>query len=320
MSIKFSELKKKFSLGEITKAEFISESLKIHQLLFDYVEVTKNSDVHEITISPDGVYFSMDQYSIKMFAPENEARVAPIEVMNFSKYEPEETRVMDFLTDGAEQILDIGANIGWYSVWFAKRQKKAQIYSFEPMPINYRFLQKNIAANQVGGQVSSYNYGLSDASGTFDFYSPPYGGVNASLRNVSQSKDVDIKVCLTLTLDQWVENQKVKPDFIKCDVEGAELLVFRGGRSTLAMHKPIIFSELLRKWAKPFGYHPNEMLDFFDGLGYVCFSIGLSGVSLITAVTDETIETNYVFLHSKAHVVEIEKLKYWNSQHLNVST
>src|SRR3546814_4841495 len=87
---------------------------------------------------------------------------------------------------------------------------------------------------------------------------PPAGSVNASLSNVSGVKSADVVVGLTLTLDQWCANQRLQPDFIKCDVEGAELLVFRGGKNTLAQARPVVITESLRKWAKPFGYHRSE--------------------------------------------------------------
>jgi FkbM family methyltransferase len=228
--------------------------------------------------------------------------------MNFDHYESEETKVIDLLSCGAKQILDIGANIGWHTIRFAKHNPNANIHAFEPMPVSYSYLSRNIAANNAGCQVTPYNYGLSDAGGRFEFFIAPASGTNASLLNVAEAADADRVIGLTLTLDQWCSNYSIKPDFIKCDVEGAELLVFRGGRETLMRDKPIVFAELLRKWSKPFGYHPNEMLRFFSGLGYLCFAVGVCGVRQITQVEDETIETNYAFVHEHAHLQSIEKL------------
>lgn len=307
--MKFKLLKDKFTRNEITKAEFIAEAHKLHQVLFEYSEIINSSDVQEIMISQDGVSFVIGEDLIRLFAPPGEARVAPIEIMNFSSYEPEETQVIDLLMEGTSQILDIGANIGWYSVRLAKRNRNAVIYAFEPMPISYEFLQKNIAANNLGNRVRSYNYGLSDVSGVFQYFLSPTGGTNASLKNVADAKDASRVTGLTLTIDEWVANQNVIPDFIKCDVEGAELLVFRGAKNTLEACKPIVFSELLRKWSQPFGYHPNDMLEYFRGFGYVCFAIGVNGSTLITTITNETIETNYAFLHKDAHSSIILRLE-----------
>jgi FkbM family methyltransferase len=254
------------------------------------------------------VCFVVGDERVRLYCPENEARVAPIEVMNFNHYEPVETHVIDLLTANARNILDVGANIGLYAVRFAKRLPQARIYAFEPMPTSHQFLQRNVAANAVGDRVSCFNYGLSENSGTVEFFISPAAGTNASLLNVAGAQDARRVVGLTLTLDQWAANQTVAPDFIKCDVEGAELLVMRGGRGTLAQYQPIVFAELLRKWSKPFGYHPNDVLAFFVELGYRCLAVGETGARDIAEVTDDTPETNYAFLHDQRHTDLIQRL------------
>ncbi len=297
-----SSLRDQFTAGTLSKSEYVQQALLVHHYLFDYVPITQCTDVREIRISEDGVRFRIGEDDIWLYAPPNEARIVPIEVMNFKQYEPIETKVMDILSEGAAEILDVGANIGWYAARFSKRQPNSRVHAFEPLPASYDYLQRNIAINGVANQVRSYNYGLSDANGSFDFFIATSGSTNASLLNVAEVANAQKVVGLTLTLDQWCLNQQVKPDFIKCDVEGAELLVFRGGRQTLSEHRPVVFAELLRKWSKPFGYHPNDMLAYFVELDYECFSVGKSGVRPIDVVTDETSETNYVFIHRVKHV------------------
>ncbi|MDT7834496.1 FkbM family methyltransferase [Aquabacterium sp. OR-4] len=305
----FQALKQRFTAGEIGKPEFIRAAFEHHTTLFAYTDALKQTDVREIRINDEGVSFVMGEEGIRLHAPPGEARVAPLEVLNFGRYEPAETRVMDLLCAQARQILDVGANIGWYSVRMASRLPETRIHAFEPLPTTYRYLQRNVAENGLGARVSTYNYGLSEDSGAFKFYIAPSSGTNASLKNVANAADAREVTGLALTLDQWVANTGVRPDFIKCDVEGAELLVFRGGRATLAASRPVVVAELLRKWSKPFGYHPNDMLQFFVDLGYVCFGIGDTGTRRMHEVTDETVETNYAFLHGEAHRELIDQLQ-----------
>ncbi len=308
MNTSLVALKAQFQNGSLSKPDFIAQSLQHHRQLFEYVDITRTTDVREILITPEGICFVIGDERIRLYCPENEARVAPIEVMNFGRYEPAETRVMDILAEGSSAILDVGANIGLYAIRFAKCVPSAHVYAFEPLPRSNAFLQRNVAANAVGERVTCFNYGLSDAAGTVDFFISPTAGTNASLKNVAGADNARAVVGMVLTLDQWVNNQGVVPDFIKCDVEGAELLVFRGGKTTLAEHHPIVFAELLRKWSKPFGYHPNDMLQYFFELGYQCFAVSDSGVRAITEVTEETPETNYAFLHAHKHAKTIAKL------------
>lgn len=308
MNTTLAALKQQFQLGTLSKPDYIRSALVVHQTLFEYVDITRNTDVKQILICADGVSFVLGDERIRLYAPENEARVAPIEVMNFNHYELAETRVMDLLAANARSILDVGANIGLHSIRFAKRFPAASVYAFEPLPTSHAFLQRNVAANAVGDRVSCFNYGLSETCGTVDFFISPAAGTNASLLNVAGVQDARRVACLTLTLDQWSANQGVGPDFIKCDVEGAELLVFRGARATLVKAQPMVFAELLRKWSKPFGYHPNDMLAFFAELGYQCFAVGETGVRRIADVTDNTQETNYAFLHGQKHADTIQRM------------
>ena len=117
----FQTLKQQFHAGLVSKPDFISQALQQHRALFDYVAVTRSTDVREIHISGQGVRFrvaepgqggtTQDTVGVWLHCPPDEARVAPIEVMNFDHYEPDETRVMDLLAAGARQILDVGANL-----------------------------------------------------------------------------------------------------------------------------------------------------------------------------------------------------------------
>ena len=99
------------------------------------------------------------------------------------------------------------------------------------------------------------------------------------------------------TIDDYFSSSEItRLDVIKCDVEGAEFLVYKGGRDTIKKFKPIIFSEMLRKWSKKFNYHPNDVIVFFNELDYDCFGIGNSKLRLINSVDTETKETNYIFV------------------------
>lgn len=305
-----NELKARFRAGAVGKADFIDRALvECHSRLFDYVDITRSTDVRQILIDGDGVSFLIGDEAIRIFAPPAEARVAPLEIMNFDRYEPDETKVMDILSADARTVLDVGANIGLHAVRFARRNRGLRVFAFEPMPTSFVYLQRNIAANTVGHAVTALNYGLADTSGVVKFYLSPTAGTNASLKNVANSASAVEVEAPTLTLDSWCRSFGVVPDFIKCDVEGAELPVFRGARRTLADHAPVLFAEMLRKWAKPFGYHPNDLIGYLDTLGYRCFAVGAGTVRALAEVTEDTPETNYAFLHRKRHTGLIDAME-----------
>ena len=110
-------------------------------------------------------------------------------------------------------------------------------------------------------------------------------------------------------LDDFCQAHGVLPDVLKCDVEGAELLVFRGGQEVLAAAKPVIFVELLRKWTKKFNYHPRDKTQILAQMGFECYAIGDSGsFDKVAAMDDNVMETNFLFLHLTKHEAERKML------------
>ena len=69
-------------------------------------------------------------------------RIAPIEILNFSDYEKEESLMMDRLLRDGDTFFDVGANIGWYSINMAVSRRNSKVFSFEPIPKTYNQLQR----------------------------------------------------------------------------------------------------------------------------------------------------------------------------------
>jgi hypothetical protein len=97
------------------------------------------------------------------------------------------------------------------------------------------------------------------------------------------------------------------PNIIKIDVEGAELLVLRGAQETLRHQHPIIQCEMLRKWAKRFKYHPNDIIAFLSRFGYQCYVLRSGKLCRFHAMTDETEERNFFFIHSERKLPCIQR-------------
>lgn len=303
-----TDLQQAHAQGRLSKADFIAQACRLHQQLWAYADQLGRGEVREVHLRAGGVRFLMGEEAVWLEAPAGEARVAPLEALNFGAYEPEETAVMNRLAAGSRCILDVGANIGYHALRLALREPQATVHAFEPLPQAHEFLCRNIAANGLADRVRAHGFGLSRASGSFEFFIAPENGTNASLVNVAGRPDARRVVGLAMTLDDWAANTGSQPDYLKIDVEGAELWVLEGGAKTLAAHRPRVVLELLRKWSAPFGYHPNDVLRFFAQLGYGGWAVGAQGLRRLHEVTDETVETNYAFLHEQQHAALIEQL------------
>jgi len=104
------------------------------------------------------------------------------------------------------------------------------------------------------------------------FLTPPehgFGGWYDALIHIDQSPgSVGLQVPTT-TVDREVRLRELPfVDFIKCDVEGAEWMVFDGARRTLSEHRPIVLCEIEDRWARRFGHTRGEVIEMVRGLGH----------------------------------------------------
>jgi FkbM family methyltransferase len=301
---KLIKARKGFLSGMIDKWDYINKMYKIHSTLYDYAEYIVNTNISSIEIIDKRVVMTFRDTGIRFLCTENDKRLAPIDTLNFGYYEQDEMNMQLKLIEDGYNVLDIGANYGWYAMYIANGKPNTKVFSFEPIPNTFIFLNENIRLNKFNN-IITFNFGLSDTDGSFNFYIDPHLSVNASLANVSGNNKIENITCSVKKLDNFVKDQNIKVDFIKCDVEGAELLVFKGGIEVIKKDCPIIFTEMLRKWTSKFNYHPNDIISFFYDLGYSCFTLSQGQLLHYDFVYENTIQTNYFFLHKEKHVYQI---------------
>jgi len=302
-----AQIRASFEAQEITKPDFIDRMHAEHARLFEYAEWIKRTDIARIEISDGQVVMTSRADGIRIVCASDDKRIAPIEILNFMDYEKSDSEMIYRLVRDGDSILDIGANIGWYSIGLAKRYPHCSVSSFEPIPRTFDYLRRNVALNGAAN-IAIHNHGFSDREAELTFYYYPTGSGNASsakLADVSGVQEVKARV---LPLDACLAGRSRPVDFIKCDVEGAELLVFKGAVRTLEADKPVVFSEMLRKWSAKFNYHPNEIIALFAGLGYACFTAKDGRLAEFTRMDEETVETNFFFLHRLKHAAVLRDL------------
>jgi FkbM family methyltransferase len=298
-----SQLKAAFAAGEISKPDFIEQAhAHFHAMLFKYALDIENTDISSIQINDRRVVMTTRADGIALIVDPSDHRTAPVESLNFNSYEPCESSIIRSFAPHIDTMLDIGANIGWYSLLVTSINKSASIHAFEPIPNTFKRLSDNCSLNQANS-IICHNFGFSSETGFFPFYFYPEGSGNASIRNLAAREDAQVIDCELITLSDFCLGlpSSSSIDFIKCDVEGNELFVFQGSTSVLQEHKPILLVELLRKWCAPFGYHPNDMLALMFDIGYSAYGVNAhGGLRSVETITDETEETNFFFVHPES--------------------
>lgn len=298
-----ADLKAAFRAGTLPKPAYIDEMNVRHQILHDYAEFIQSTDIASIEIRDGEVSMVMRDSGLRMICQRGDKRIAPLEILNFGALEKAEADMTKALIRPSDTVFDVGANIGWYSLTLERLLPKLTIYAFEPIPGTFETLRRHVQLNR-SRRVKAYNFGFSSESGRKTFYFPEGNSVNASAADLAGGgRKV---VCELRRLDDFAK--RIHVDFIKCDVEGAELFVFKGAMSTLKRDRPIIFTEMLRKWSAPFGYHPNEIIELLRGLGYRCYTVAGRRLKPFERMDATTTQTNFFFLDPTRHAVRLKSL------------
>ena len=181
-----------------------------------------------------------------------------------------EAQMIRRLLDKGEMFWDIGANIGYFSLLAAAAlQQSGRVIAFEPGQVAYARLMDNIALNPFRN-ITTFNLAVTDregeaalhlAAGTADGCASLYGaGPEVTAR----------EICRTVSLDGFAPSHALPgPDFIKIDVEGAELFVLQGAREILSVSRPLVLVELKAKTLAASGTNKHDIQELLAGYGYV---------------------------------------------------
>jgi FkbM family methyltransferase len=295
------ELRKAFEAGTLGKYQFAQQAFLLHRRLFEYPSFLEGTNIHRIEIVEAGVILELKSPPIRLFAPPEDEHHTAVASLNFRAVEGPEFAMACKLFPATGTFFDVGANAGFYGLGIATCFPKARVVAAEAIPQTFENLRRNIALNSLTN-IIAHNVGISDRCGEAMFYFNPTISGAASACATADPEAQPIR-CPVQTLDALVETSQAGLDFLKCDVEGAELMVLRGGERSLRRHKPIVFCEMLRKWSARFNYHPNDIIHFLSELGYTCHTLADSESTLIpfARMTDSTVETNFFFLHREKH-------------------
>jgi len=156
-------------------------------------------------------------------------------------YEENETNFLKNLIKKGDVVLDIGANIGYYTLLFAQLVgNTGKVYAFEPDPRNYQLIEKNIEINNFTNVVL-VKKAVCAKSGNTTLYLMESGAHNTLKKDHPDTID-EIDVDL-ISLDDYFKTLPIIPDFIKMDIEGNELNALTGMRHILQSYKTKIMIE-----------------------------------------------------------------------------
>jgi FkbM family methyltransferase len=196
--------------------------------------------------------------------------------------EPDEQLAMRRVVKAGDVTYDIGANIGLHTALLSRLVgPRGLVVAFEPNPSILPPLTKTV---QSMPNAMLLPVALSDDAGESTLYLAEQLSEVASLANWTNGAygEVTETVCHVRRLDDLIKSRVIPPpNFIKCDVEGAELRVFRGAVDTLdRVDAPIVFFEANVYTSRGSGFGMLDAMDFLCTLqrpGYVFFEVRSRG-------------------------------------------
>jgi FkbM family methyltransferase len=166
-------------------------------------------------------------------------------------------QVLERALKPASSCVDVGCHYGSMLSQLCRLAPGGRHVAFEVVPRKARFLRRKFP------DVDVRQVALSDLAGQARFFVRRDAAGFSSLARPA-ARDVEEIQVETARLDDVLPADR-RFDFLKLDVEGAELLVVRGARVTLARHRPLVLFECGPGGPSAFGYRPGDLHDFLTG-------------------------------------------------------
>ena len=184
-------------------------------------------------------------------------------------YEPEETRLLEKVLRPGMTFVDIGANIGYFTLVGARAVgSTGRVIAFEPTPSAFRLLTKNIAANGFA-QVAAFPNAVTNRNASATLFLDARSPVHSSVSEANIGESAGSVTVETVSLDTFLPSIEIdRVDVVKIDAQGAELQILEGGEQTLAHPSVVVILEFWPPGLLGLGASPEELLRRVQALGF----------------------------------------------------
>jgi len=176
-----------------------------------------------------------------------------------------------------DQVCDVGANMGFYTIWMSKFISKGMIHAFEPDDKNFDRLVKNVNLNHINRIVKLNKCVLSEVNGNLNF-TVGLDGEN----HISNKKNQQLVVKVSKSLDLYAEENKINRfAYVKIDTEGFELAVLQGSKNLLSANRISVIQLEINQTVKNSSSDVDSLLNFLKIHNYKLCSYDVAKNQLV---------------------------------------
>jgi FkbM family methyltransferase len=194
-------------------------------------------------------------------------------------------------------VVDVGANAGLYTVIAAKRVGPSGcVIAFEPSPREVRQLRSHLRLNRCAN-VAIEEVALGEASGQGDLlivegHETGCNSFHLADRDAAGTRPLSVAI---RTLDEFYQQGRLsRVDFVKMDIEGAELSALRGATRMFRDLQPVLLCEIVEERTAPWHYRGLDIIELVRSWGYEWFGFAGGGRLEPVPATQERFSANFV--------------------------
>jgi len=215
------------------------------------------------------------------------------------RYEFAESKYLREAIRPNDICLDLGANVGYFTMLMAKAASAGKVFAFEPIALNAALLRASVELNSFSNVLIS-QCAVGDRAGAVSF-SQSSDSAYSSIHDTGR-KPLECTVTVpVVTLDEYLDGEGIeRVDVMKVDVEGAEGMVIAGATRLLVdeQRRPrIVMLELNDQNLRAFGISVNDVVEKMQNFGYEPFVVEGQGKLVQFTRIHHNKDENVFFLH-----------------------
>jgi FkbM family methyltransferase len=217
---------------------------------------------------------------IRMFLNPDD-KVITTMMLFWGHFEPKETDWFVRLVEPGDTIVDVGANVGYYTLIGAKLVgEKGRVFAFEPDPVSFALLERNVRLNGLTNVVLERK-AVSSEAGSIRLYLAAGNKGDHRIYQPSQEERAYVEV-EAVTFDGYFADDSRGIDFTKIDTQGAEVVILRGMENTLRENPELQMAVEYWPWGlSDFGFQDEQLLGLVNAAGFRIFDLaGKAGTAL----------------------------------------